>query len=119
MSFHTLNTQRVSHPHTAQGTCACGWSGPVHEDSSNGYPGTRQAETDYIAHVEEAMGPENAYLQLEVACIHCGSRHVQAVPVGVHISSYVCHRCGQRNLRPGNSLWAEAMGDPLNPRPRW
>lgn len=88
-----------------RGTCACGWSGPWHSEST--HVAAAAAREDYRAHVEADLGAE-AYYDAPAGCRNCGSEHVQGVLVGMHVSSTPCVRCGTTMLQPRNDTWDES-----------
>ncbi len=105
MSLHRYNGEYTgTGMREYQGSCICGWQSPVYEPGSN-YQGVDRARDDYVTHVEEMLGVEDAYLRLAVECMHCGIEQVQAIAVGTTIQETLCSRCGVQNLRPGNEVW--------------
>lgn len=88
-----------------RGTCACGWEGEWHREST--LVAADRAQADYLDHVEGALGP-NAYYGASVACRNCGSRHEQPVLVGTHVTSNDCINCGTSMLQPDNETWDES-----------
>lgn len=93
MRIHRLSERCFGLVGGWQATCACGWAGEV------------RAREDYRAHIEELLGPDGAYLAVDVACRNCGSAHSQPVLVGTRAMDNACVRCGMRMLHPDNEAW--------------